>query len=128
MRSWLEESKRFLLPLADAASGQFHSREFGSQKDDATTDEIRSTLRSLQQSISANPCPDGTWTVRAQLETLAGRYGFLALVLETKHKALDEAELVALGDHLDATNLRLRALIADLERGLEGEETNDARD
>jgi hypothetical protein len=126
MRSWVDESKGFLLPLADAASAQFHSREFGNLTDDATTDEIRSTLKSMQQSITANPCPDGT--VRAQLEALAGRYGFLALVLETNHKALDKGELVALGDRLDATNLRLRALIADLERGLEGEEANNAHD
>ena len=126
MRSWLEESKRFILPFADAAGAHFHSREFDSLTDDATTDEICSTLRSMQQSITANPCPDGT--VRAQLEALAGRYGFLALVLETNHKALDKGELVALGDRLDATNLRLRALIADLERGLEGEEADDAHD
>jgi hypothetical protein len=126
MRSWLEESKRFILPLADAASAEFHTRDIGSPKDDATTDDVRSTLRSMQQWISANPCPD--LTVRAQLEVVAGRYGFLALVLESNHEALDKSELVALGDHLDATNLRLHAVIVHVERGLEGEDADDARD
>jgi hypothetical protein len=78
----------------------------------------------MQQWISSNPCPDRS--VRAQLEVVAGRYGFLALVLETNHEALDKGELVALGDRLHATNIRLRALIADVERGLEGEDSDDA--
>jgi hypothetical protein len=106
VRSWLDESKRFLLPLADAAGVEFHTRDTGSPKDDATTEDLRSTLRSMQQWISANPCADGT--VRAQLEAPAGRYGFLALVLETNHEVLDKGERVALGDRLDTTSIRLR--------------------
>jgi hypothetical protein len=123
-RSWLNESKRYLLPLTDAASDEFHTREIGSQKDDAATEEIGSTLRSMQHWISSNPCPDRS--VRARLEAVAGRYGFLALVLETKHEARDKGELGALGDRLEATNITLRAVIADVEKGLEGEDTDDA--
>ncbi len=81
----------------------------------------------MQQWLSANPCPD--LTSRAQLEVVAGRYGFVALVLETSNDALDDkSELVALGDHLDETNLRLRAVMALVERGLDGEVPDDARD
>jgi hypothetical protein len=126
MRSWLKESKRLILPLSADASAALHAGDAGSQKDGASTEDVRSTLRSMQQWISANPCPD--LTVRAQLEVVAGRYGFLALVLETNHETLDKSELVALGDHLDATNLRLHAVIVHVERGLEGEDADDARD
>src|ERR1700733_727183 len=124
MRSWLNESKRFLLPLTGAASDGFHTRDIGSPKDNAAAEEISSTLRSMQQWISSNPCP--VRSVRAQLEVVAGRYGFLALILETNHKALDKGELGALGDRLEATHIRLRALIAALETALEGEVTDDA--
>lgn len=122
-RSWLNESKRYLLPLTDAVSDEFHTREIGGQKDDAAAEEIGSTLRSMQQWISSNPCPDRS--VRTRLEVVAGRYGFLALVLETKHEARDKGELGALGDRLDATNITLRALVADLEGALKGDVTDD---
>ena len=78
----------------------------------------------MQQWISSHPCPDRS--VRAQLELVAGRYGFLALVFETNHEAMDKGELGALGDRLDATNITLRAVIADVERRLEGEDNEDA--
>jgi hypothetical protein len=107
-RSWLEESKRFILPL------------------DATKDDVRSTLGSMQQWIIANPCPD--LTVRAQLEVVAGRYGFLALALETSNEALGKSEVPALSDHLDETDLKLRAVMAHVERGLQSEDPDDARD
>src|ERR1700722_4830967 len=84
IRSWLEESKRFILPLADVADAALITA-------DVTTDDVRSTLRSMQQWITANRCPD--LTVGAQLEVVAGRYGFLALVLETSNYALDTSEL-----------------------------------
>ena len=120
VRSWLDESKRFVLPLADAAS--VRTSDIGSPKGGTTSEEIRSTLRSMQQWISANPCPNRT--LCAQLEVVAGRYGFLALVLETDQQALDKDELLELGDRLDAINIRLLALIADAERGLEGDDTD----
>ena len=125
-RSWLEESKRFILPLADAANAEFHRAQVDPQGDDAATEEIGSTLRSMQQWITSNPCPDRS--VRAQLEVVAGRYGFLALALETNHEALGKGEVGALGDRLEATDITLRAVMADLERGLEGNDTDDARD
>jgi hypothetical protein len=56
---------------------------------------------------------------------VAGRYGFLALVLETEHEARDKGELGALGDRIDATNITLRALVADLEGALKGDVTDD---
>jgi hypothetical protein len=124
MRSWLSESKRYLLPLTDAASDDFRTRDIGSPKDDAAAEEIGSPLRSMQQWISSNPCPDRS--VRARLEVVAGHYGFLALVLETNHEALDKGELGALGDRLDATNITLRGLVADLEKALEGIDSDDA--
>jgi hypothetical protein len=120
-RSWLVESKRFMLPLADAASAR--TSDMGSPKDDTTSEEIRSTLRSMQQWISANPCPDRT--VRTELEVVAGRYGYLALVLETGHHSLDKDELLALGNRLDAINIRLTTLIADVETELEGGDNSD---
>src|SRR6202035_4051765 len=120
VRSWLDESKRFVLPLADAASAR--TSDIGSPKGDTTSEEIRSTLRSMQLWISSNPCPNRT--VCAQLEVVAGRYGFLALVLETDQQSLDKDELIALGDRLGAINIRLLALIADAERGLEGDDTD----
>ena len=80
----------------------------------------------MQQWITANPCPD--LIVRAQLEVVAGRYGFLALALETSNEALGKSEVLALGDHLDATDLRLRAVMAHVERGLQREDPDDARD
>lgn len=124
-RSWLDESKRFILLLADAANAEFHGADVGSQGDDATTDDVRSTLGSIQQWITANPCPDRT--VRAQLEVVAGRYGFLALALETSNETLGKSEVLALRDHLDATDLRLRAVMAHVERGLQREDPDDAR-
>jgi hypothetical protein len=121
-RSWLDESKRFVLPLADAASAR--TSDIGSPKGNTTSEAIRSTLRSMQQWISANPCPDRT--IRAQLDVVVGRYGFLALFLETDQQALDKDELLAFGDRLDAINSRLLALIADVERGLKGDDADDA--
>ena len=123
MSSWLKESKRWLLPLTDAASNEIHTREIGSPEEDAAAEDIGSTARSIQQWISSNPCPDRS--VRARLEVVAGRYGFLALVSETNHEASDKGEFGALGDRLEATNVTLRAVIADVERVLEGEDTDD---
>jgi hypothetical protein len=126
MRSWLKGLKRFILPLADAVSSGFHLADVGGQRDDPSTGDVRLTLRSLQEWISTNPCPDPS--VRTQLEVVAGRYGFLALILETSNESFEKSELVALGDHLDATNLRLREAMAHMERGLDGEDPDDARD
>jgi hypothetical protein len=125
-RSWLGESKRLILPLADEANAEFHGADVGRQGDDATKDDVRSTLGSMQQWIIANPCPD--LTVRAQLEVVAGRYGFLALALETSNEALGKSEVLALSDHLDATDLKLRAVMVHVERGLQREDPDDARD
>ena len=124
MHSWLNESKRSLLPLTEAASDELHRRDIGGPTDDAAAEEIGSTLRSIQDWISSNPCPDRS--VHVQLEVVAGRYGFLALVLETNHEPLDKGELGALSDRLEATHITLRALVADLETALEGIDTDDA--
>ena len=128
IRSWLDESKRFILPLADAASTAFHTCDIGGPKDRGTTVDIRSTLKSMQQWISANPCPDRT--VRAQLEVVAGRYGFLALTLEPNREGSGQGGLtddqITLGDRIDAVNVTLLALIAEVEKGVEGNDTDEA--
>jgi len=128
IRSWLDESKRFVLPLAVSASTSLHTCDIGGHKDCGTTVDIRSTLKAMQEWISANPCPDRT--VRAQLEVVAGRYGFLALIVEPKREGSGQGGLtddqMLLGERIDATNVRLLALIAEVEKGLEGNDIDEA--
>jgi hypothetical protein len=102
MQPWLEQSRQFFMPLSNAETLT------------VDTETISGTLKSLQQWMVTNPCPDMMLGDRVNM--IVARYGYLALVGAADRTALDEDQQAALNERLRKLVDDLVALIAEVEQ------------